>query len=66
MSVTKNQIQVKMATIGLIDKYALLLKDSGMSLEDKSVEDDIFLCIEAHHQLMDELRPMIESQNMLV
>ena len=66
MSVTKNQIQVKMATIGLIDKYALLLKDSGMSLEDKSVEDDIFLCIEAHNQLMGELRPMIESQNMSV
>ena len=50
MSVTKNQIQVKMATIGLIDKYALLLKDSGMGLEDKSVEDDIFFFILAVHQ----------------
>ena len=66
MDVIKNQIQVKIATIGLINKYALLLKESGMALEEEGVEKDIFSCIEACNQLMGELRPMLESQNMLV
>lgn len=57
------QIQTKLKTLFIVNQYAFLIKDSGMVItgDDEQCKEikEIFDCIDASKQLIDELSMML-------
>lgn len=54
------QIQTKLKTLFIVNQYAFLIKDSGMVITgDDEQCKEIFDCIDASKQLIDELSMML-------
>ena len=54
------QIQTKLKTLSIVNEYAFLIKDSGEVLAgDDSQCKEIFDCIDASKQLIDEVSMML-------
>lgn len=54
------QIQTKLKTLSIVNQYAFLIKDSGAVITgDDSQCKEMFDCIDASKQLIDELSMML-------